>query len=154
MPARSMLAFLALAALLGALAAGGWARLYFAHARPTFRCKVRWPDESLWMPVRWPRRKVRAAWVHDVLLVQRGIVRPRTVALAAGACHRAIRTADRCEVARLGTDPVVLSVRLDDWRTVEVAARRRDTAALAGPFVAAAMRSLPEAPNEPRPRGG
>jgi hypothetical protein len=129
--------------LLGALAAAGWTRLSFVRAQPTFRCKLRWPDGSQWTPRPWPRRKVRAAWVHDVLLVQRGIVRPRTLVLAAAGCDQAVRTTCRVEVRRLGTHPVVLLVRLDDGRTVEVAARQGDTGVLAGPFLTAAIRNLP-----------
>lgn len=147
-----MVPLLTLAFVLGALAAGAWARLHFRWTLRTFRCKVRLPGSSRWTSRPWPRGKVRAAWIHDTLLFQRGLLRPRTVVLAARGCDRAIRPADRFEVSRLGRHPVVLSLWLHDGRTVDVAARRRDTAVLAGPFVAAAMAYLPDAPNEHRPR--
>jgi hypothetical protein len=141
-----------LAVLLGALAAGAGARLRFVRGGPTFRCKERSADTAEALARRWPRGRGRARWVHDVLLVQRGILRPRTEAWPVSGPDRPIRQTFRVEVAGLGAAPVVLTLRLDDGRTIQVAAREADRTALAGPFLAAVIPSLPRAPTEPRRR--
>jgi hypothetical protein len=138
----------ALAALLGAATAGAWARLHFARTAQTFRCKVRWPEDWTATAPRWPRRRVRAAWVHDVLLVQRGVVRPRTEVFAACGAPHGVRRTGRCEVSGLGADPVALTLRLDAGGIVDVAARGRDATALAGPFLVAVLSGMPRARRE------
>jgi hypothetical protein len=143
-----------LALLLGAGAAGAWARMAFAQAHPTFRCTVRWPDDRHWETApRWQRHRVRAAWVHDVLLVQRGVLRPRTVVLAVRRPDRPIRPVGPGEVPGLRRDRVVLSLLLDDGQVVDLAARQRDLTALAGPFLVAAITALPPAETEPHRYG-
>jgi hypothetical protein len=92
-------------------------------------------------------------WIHDVLLVQRGLLCPRTIALPVCRADRPIRGTDRSEVGGLGVEPVVLSLTLDDGRSVDVAARNRDLDALAGPFLAVLIPGLPQAPTEPQARG-
>ena len=89
------------------------------------------------------RHRTHARWVHDVLLVQWGVLVPHTVALAVCGTDRALRRTSRLEVSGLGGDPVVLTLVLDDGRVVEVAARSRDRMALAGPYLVAAISALP-----------
>lgn len=160
MPASLTLMLVPLCLLLGALAAAGWARLHFARTGPTFPCKLRWPD-LLWpahLPYdaapTWPRRKVWGRWAHDVLLIQRGILCPRTVVLPACFPDQAIRNTTKLELGGLGANPVVFPVRLDDGRVVEVAAREADISALAGPFLAAAIPGVGRKAPQRRPRGG
>lgn len=157
MPVMVALLGFPLAMLLGMVSACLGARIRFARTsdagEPAFRCKVRYPgylDEPL---LRWPARRTRARWRHDVLLVQRGLFVPRTAALAVHAPHRHIRRTCRLEVRGLGPDPMVYTLELDDRRTVEVAAGSADLTALAGPFLAAAIPGLPHPPREPRPHG-
>lgn len=140
MPATLTVLSLSLAIVLGAFAAGIWSRLHFVRTGTTFRCKVRHPDGGRWdVPPRWPRHKVRAMWVHDVLFIHSGVLRPRTAALSAWTVEHAVRGTTRREVGRLGPDPVVLELRLDDGRLVEVAARDTEISTLVGPFLAAAV---------------
>jgi hypothetical protein len=141
----------ALAALIGALAACVFGRWHFAHDTTTFRCKLRWPDET-WPHAspRWPRHRVRAGWVHDVLLVYRGVLRPRPETLAVRSSEHALHTT-RSEVPGLGRNPVVVGLRLDDGSVVQLAARDTGTDDLVGPFLAASMRGLPPAAAEQRP---
>ena len=143
MPAQSFLLWLPLAILLGALVSGTGARLRFARAPDAFRCKSRFPgDPGATLPP-WPRHRTHARWVHDVLLVQWGVLVPHTVSLAVCGTDRALRRTSRLEVSGLGGDPVVLTLVLDDGRVVEVAARSRDRMALAGPYLVAAISALP-----------
>jgi hypothetical protein len=151
MPATSIVLSVLLAALLGMLAAGIRARVQFVRTEPTFGCKMRVPEPLRPSLSKWPRTRCRAAWAHDVLLVQHGLLRTRLVALPATGPDRAIQPTYRTEVAGLGDVPVVLTLRLDDGRTIEVAARGADLLALAGPFLTAAIPGLPVAPPE-RPR--
>lgn len=153
MPAVFVLLGLPLAVVLGMLGAGLGARICFVRAEPTFRCKVRFPgdlDEPL-LP--WPAHRSRARWLRDILLVQRGLLVPRTVALSARPPRREIRRTSSIEVRGLGGDPMVLTLTLDDGRLLEVATRAADLTTLAGPFLVAAIPSLPHAPREPRPHG-
>jgi len=143
-------ALLALALVLGPVAAGVRARIAFRRAGSTFRCKVRWPDRgTATAPAKWSRRAAPARWVHDVLLVQRGILRSRIDVLAVRGPDRATRTTSRFEVTGLRARPAVLALRLDDAETVELASREGDLTALVGPFVAAALPVLPPAASEP-----
>jgi hypothetical protein len=153
MSAWSALVVLTLALLLGAVAAGIRARLGQVLAVDTFRCKARSADMPCVPPPRWPRRGTRAWWVHDVLLIQQGFLRSRAVALGVAGPDGAIRPTCRPEITGLGSDPVVLTLRLDDGRAVDVATRGTDLAALAGPFVVTVLSMLPPAPTEPRMYG-
>jgi hypothetical protein len=128
----------------GAAGVGAYHHLHFRRIGVTFRGKVRCqPDRWCDALPDWPRHRVRAVWVHDVLFVGNGIVRPRVSALSPCAAERAVRTTTRLEVTRLGTNPAVLQLRLDDGRLVEVACRGRDIPVLVGPFVTAALPVLP-----------
>jgi len=128
----------------GAAAAGVFGYVRFRRMGPTFRAKVRFPDEQRWDGGHgWPRRRGRAGWVHDVLLVRQGLTLPRTAALAPRAADSPVRTSTRQELTRLGAHPAVFALLLDDGRAVEVASRERDLQVLAGPFVTAAIAAVP-----------
>jgi hypothetical protein len=87
--------------------------------------------------------------VHDVLLVQRGRWLPRLVALRVRLPEDSIRAATRSEFDGLGAAPLVIDLRLDDGALVAVAARPWHREQLAGPFLAAAVTSLPPRTQEP-----
>ncbi|HEY6794352.1 MAG TPA: hypothetical protein VI248_06685 [Kineosporiaceae bacterium] len=112
----------------------------------TFACRLR-PDGQ----VRW-RRRCRAAWIHDVLLVTSGRVFPRTTALAVRMPEDVIRGTTRNEISQLGTHPHVIILRLDDGQLIELAAGESDRTCLAGPFLAAAIPGLRAARVERRRR--
>jgi hypothetical protein len=131
---------------LGSITAGVRDRFCFARAEGAFRCKVRTPFGRLpGLQRRWRRGWTHARWTHDVLLVQRGLVRQRVVAIPVRAPGDAIRTMFADEVKGLGGDPVVLVLELDDGPLIEVAAPRPSRTLLAGPFLAAAIPGLPNA---------
>jgi hypothetical protein len=138
----------------GTLLAARSRRARFCPSATTFPCLVRFtggqrtPERG-----RWPRRRWRAAWAHDVLLLQHGRLLPRVTALPVRMPEEALRNAWRGEFTRLGTDPVVVLLRLDDDCLVEVAAHHAHRHDLVGPFLAAAIPGLPRGPREQRNLG-
>lgn len=133
----------------GMLLAGWRSRRRFAAAEGVFRCKVRARGIRLGgLAAGWSRRATRARWQHDVLLVHRGLLFPRTVPLAVRKVEGAVRNARYREVGRLDAAPLLITLRLDDGMSVEVAAPAADRAALAGPYLAAAIPGLPPARTE------
>jgi hypothetical protein len=138
--------------LAGFLLAAAVRHARFCSAASTFRCKVRRAGAPGRSPVdAWPRRRVRALWVHDVLLLKRGALFPRLTALPVRIPEEALRSAGR-DMRRLGADPLVILLRLDDGTFAEVAARSEDRRQLVGPFVAAALPGPPQGDRE-RPLG-
>jgi hypothetical protein len=123
------------------------ASLRFPADAAAFRCKLR-PAPVGGRPDPWPRRRCRATWVHDVLLVRRGVLPARLVTLPVRTPEDPVRTTLEREVRGLGTGPVAVVLRLDDGRLVEVAVPRHARTYLVGPFLAAAVPGLPR-----RPRG-
>jgi hypothetical protein len=138
----------------GTLLAARSRRARFCPSATTFSCLVRF-TEGRRTPERgrWPRRRWRAAWAHDVLLLQHGRLLPRVTALPVRMPEEALRNAWRGEFTRLGNDPVVVLLRLDDDRLVEVAAEHAHRHDLVGPFLAAAIPGLPRGPREQRNLG-
>ena len=129
-------------------------RRHFAHSADAFACKVRSPRGDAVVPrKRWPVRRVRAIWVHDVLVVRRGLLVPRTTVLAVRLPDDVVREARQREVRGLGRRPLVIRLRLDDGLLVDVAAAGENRTLLVGPFLAAAVIGLPRGPSE-RPNLG
>lgn len=108
------------------------------YAAGVFRCRLRsasWGVESL--SQRWSRTTSYAVWVHDVLVVYRGIALTKVLLFA---CRFAEDLEDAPpDVRRLGPCPLLLRLRLDDGAIVEVAAPRRTCSDLVGPYVAAQL---------------
>jgi hypothetical protein len=124
-------------------------RRRFREAGETFACRVRVVAGSPpgWSGG-WDRSRAHGVWVHDVLVLQRGRWFPRLITLAVRLPDDSIRAAGRAEFRRLGLSPVVIDLRLDDGALVRVAAGQWDRTLLAGPFLAAAIASLPPRPQE------
>lgn len=125
-----------------------------ANSRPggagrAFLCKIR-PAGRLDHPLttRWPLRRCRAAWVHDVLIVSRGLTFPRVTAFAVRMPEETLRQTCSREVPGLGTHPLAIVLRLDNDRLVEIATRNSHRTELVGPFMAAAIPGLPAGPKE------
>lgn len=117
--------------LFGVLVVGLWSRRSIRRTPGVFAVKVRALHGSKAEP-KWPRRKAYARWVHDVLVVHRGLALIRIQVLpVAGLCPSGARSA----VHGLGGDPISIRLRLDGGDVVEVATGAVDQAALQGPFV-------------------
>ncbi|HZB48951.1 MAG TPA: hypothetical protein VE547_07630 [Mycobacteriales bacterium] len=112
------------------------------RAGASFRCQI-WSLAGF-RPGRRRSRpgRARAVWIHDVLLVQRGRLFPRLLALSVRLPDDSMRFAAPGEATGLGRRPLVMELRLDDDTVVAVAAADRDRTLLAGPFLAAAIATL------------
>ncbi len=86
----------------------------------------------------WPRRPCYARWVHDVLLVQRGIALMRTVAMPIAHATGAVGVHSSDEIRGLGAHPAVMTIVLDDGSEVQLAAPAESHDAMVGPFLGAA----------------
>ena len=120
--------------LIGALGAGLLARKRFAKAPGVFRCKVRnVADEMPGLKATWPRRALYARWVHDVLLVHKGLASVRTLAPPGRDCDGACRPRRRVTVQRLGDEPVSIRLVLDSGAVVELAADAKSLSSAVSP---------------------
>ena len=127
---------LMLAAILGHLVA---MRRRLVTQNDVFRCKVRVTSGAIpKLSPRWSLRACRAEWKHDVLLMHCGFwltcVHPLAVRFAEGV----IEPAQPTSRLRMGSDAVMLRLRLDDDTMIAVAAPAQAWESLAGPFLAIA----------------
>jgi hypothetical protein len=130
--------------LLGGLLWPAWRdRRDFVRVPGTFRCRVRLRSAALpGFPSRWTRLPRHARWVHDVLVVRSGLLRPRLHVLPVHVAEGELVELDRLRVRGLGPRPVSVRILLDDGAAVEVASTAADQALLAGPFVVLAVSRL------------
>ena len=121
--------------LIGALGAGLLSRKRFAKAPEVFRCKVRnVADEMPGLKATWPRRALYARWVHDVLLVHKGLALVRTLALPVASATGPVVRIAASTVKRLGDEPVSIRLVLDSGAVVELAADAKSLSTAVGPF--------------------
>jgi hypothetical protein len=98
--------------VVGALAAGIWSRRSFKRAPGVFPAKLRvTAGEVPGLETSWPRRPVHARWVHDVLLVHRGLAR----------VTGPVRSGEPRSIPGLGSSPIVVALILDSGAEVELA---------------------------------
>lgn len=129
-------------------------RARFCPSSPTFPCAVRRAGRvghPATLP--WPRRRWRAVWAHDVLVLEHGVLLPTVVALPIRMPEAALRDAGTGEIPRLRGAADVVLLRLDDDSLIEVAAEHARRTDLVGPFMAAAIPGLPRGPREQRNLG-
>jgi hypothetical protein len=123
----------------------------FRSSPGTFRCTLRAPLDLVGrLPTDWRHGPAHARWVHDVLLVRRGLLGQRVMAMPVRIPDDVIRPAVKGEVRGLGPEPLVLGLKLDGGELVEVAAPVEARTRLVGPFLAAAIPGLPAAAAEPQ----
>ena len=122
-------------------------RWRFRRHPAAFVCRVRRPHGG--DRRRWQLRRRRARWVHDVLLLQSGLLGVTLVPLAARVAPGAgLRPVPATLVHRLGRRPVALLLATEDDGTVELAVRGADRDLLVGLYLVAAMHSRSDAPRE------
>jgi hypothetical protein len=144
-----------LGALAGVVLLSWRTRARFRATPGAFGCKVRLADQPrrgrTGFPRQWRRRRTSAVWVHDVLLVRCGLLGQQVVALPVRLPeHEPLPAAGT--VDGLGPEPYLLSLRLDSGQLLDVALPAGERVPGVGPFLAAAMPGLPDAPAERRPR--
>ena len=152
---RMSLLPIAFVLLLGAAVAAGHSRRRFRRIGDAFRCRLRAYGLR---PAAWPRltrrwsRPMWAAWVGDALIVRRGPVFARKVRLHATVTPAGVYVLPPDRAKRCGYRPIAVCVRARDGSCVEVAAEEEARLAMVGPFLAAAINDLPEAPVPRRQR--
>jgi hypothetical protein len=120
--------------LVGALAATLLSRRAFKRQPGVFRVKLRSVSgDAAGLKDRWPRRPSYARWVHDVLLVQRGLALIRTEALPTVDAQGSIASRSADEIHGLGDNPLVLTLVVDGGASVELAAEAGARATMVGP---------------------
>jgi len=121
--------------IVGVLAAGLLSRKAFKKAPGVFPAKLRLSaGVASGIKSSWPRLPAYARWVHDVLLVHHGLALVRNSALPVAEVSGRIVSGKPEEVKRLGPQPMLLSVVLDNGATVDVAAPAEARDVMVGPF--------------------
>jgi len=147
-----VLTLLVLGALLVVLVTGVAARRSrrrFQDSGVAFRCRLRvlGHRSAIWPSLRrhWSR-PMWALWDDDVLIVRRGPVLARTTPLRTqplvDGVHNLLFEAPR----RCGSRPIGVVLRVWDGSWIEVAAATDDRMNVVGPYLAAAISDLPQAP--------
>ena len=104
-----------------------------------FRCKVRVTSGATpELSPRWPLRACRAEWKHDVLLLHSGLWLTWAHPLAVRFAEGVLEPARPISRLRMGSDAVMLRLRLDDDTMIAVAAPAGAWEQLSGPFLAIA----------------
>ena len=135
-----VISLLMLATILGHLVA---ARRRLVTRTGVFRCKVRVTSGAVpELSPRWPLRACRAEWKHDVLLLHYGVWLTCAHPLAVRFAEGLIEPARPISRLRMGSDAVMLGLRLDDEAMIAVAAPARTWEKLAGPFLAIAAEGM------------
>ena len=130
--------------VLAAIGAGllAWHLVWTRRQSGLFRCKIRLTHGWLrGYPTTWPKRVTRAVWARDVLIVFRGRAFTRVEGLPVACATGTLRNLNRQDVSRLGRDPVVLDLVLDDGPHLEVAAPAAAQSLLCGPYVVAQVQA-------------
>lgn len=124
-------------------------RRRFHDSGDTFRCRLRVRDyRSPTWPLlgrRWSR-PMWAFWENDVLIVRRGPVLARAILLRTQTPVDGVRNL-LFEAPRMcGSRPIGVVLSIWDGSRIEVATSTEDRMAVVGPYVAAAITDLPQAP--------
>lgn len=123
--------------VVGALAASLWSRRQFRNTPGVFRAKVRLTSGTFdGLSESWPPVAAYARWVHDVLLVNKGLALVRTQPLPIAAAEGRVEEADPREIKRMGDHPILLQSRLDNGATIQLAAPGEARSLACGPFEA------------------
>jgi hypothetical protein len=134
----------------GTLAAlSALSRLRFGRLPGAFRCRLGPSWRGRRRRVAWQIRRTRAVWLHDVLLVQSGLLRLSVTPVSPEIARDvSVEALEPFEVRGLGTHAVALRLTAGNGRPLVVATSGRDRTALVGPFLAASVPGLPRAPRE------
>jgi len=122
--------------IVGALMATLWSRHEFKQAQGVFRAKLRILNgEVAGVKDRWPRRPLFARWVHDVLVIHRGLALVRSGAHGVARAEGSLTAGDSDSVRGLGTEPLAMTLVLDSGACVQLAAPADERDVMVGPFV-------------------
>src|SRR4051812_31338406 len=113
-----------------------WGRVRYARRLPSFRCRLGpTPGNRHRRRARWCRRRTRAAWAGDVLLVRSGALRLWLTPLPVGVAREmTLRALEPGAVRGLGPHPVALRLTLRGRGELEIAVAAESADRLVGPF--------------------
>lgn len=124
--------------LLGWLAAGIWHRHENKDFPGVFKIKVRVVSgEYRHVGNKFPRMSGQAIWAHDVLILEKGLLIPRTMHFKIADDVKPTRPADLEQIKGLGDSPVTLQFQIDEGAVVEIAAPGEQSELAQGPFSSA-----------------
>jgi hypothetical protein len=120
----------------GALVTTLWSRRRFMRAPGAFAAKMRVvTGEVDGLDSSFPRSRSAARWVHDTLVIHRGVALARSDAFAIAQMTGSRAASGDAEVKGLGPHPRILTLVLDSGATVELAAHADAADTMVGPFV-------------------
>ena len=123
--------------VVGFLTGALWSRRRFKRAPGAFAAKLCLTSGAVsGLKQSWPRRPLVARWVHDVLVIHRGLALVRTDLLGVSRAIGTIEAADAKRLRRLGADPCTLTLVLDSGASVQLGASADDRDTMVGPFAA------------------
>ena len=85
-------------------------------------------------------------WKDDILVVRHGPLLLRRASLPALVCREGVYSVPAPGPKRCGRRPIAVELAISDGSRVEVAAPESARSALVGPYFAAAIHDLPQAP--------
>jgi hypothetical protein len=114
-----------------------WHRHEIKKLQGLFKAKVRLVSGTYrHTDSNYPRTAAHAVWAHDVLIIEKGLLLPRTLHFRAAEGVQPPHPADPYQVKGLGHKPVTMRYRLDDGEVIEIAAPGEALAEAQGPFFA------------------
>ena len=121
--------------LLGWLAGGVWHRHETKQLPGLFKTKIRLVSGSYrHTGDEFPRMAAHAIWAHDILIVEKGLLIPRTMHFKIADDVEPVRPADSDQVKGLGDSPVTLQFQIDEGAVIEIAALAEEAELAQGPF--------------------
>lgn len=126
--------------VVGALAAAILSRRAFKRDPGVFPAKLRVVSgRSVGLGSSWQRMPVYVRWVHDVLIVHQGVALVRNRALPVARITGSLVPGSPEDVKRLGPQPILMTLVLDDGATVECVAPADARDLMVGPFAGALL---------------
>ncbi len=126
--------------LLGWMAGGLWHRHEIKGLPGQFKAKVRLVSGNYRHTSKnFPRMAGNAIWAHDVLILEKGLLIPRTLHFEITDAVQPAQPADSEQVKGLGDSPITMQFRLDEGAVIEVAAPGEETEFAQEPFLTDAL---------------
>ena len=140
--------------LLGWLAGGIWHRHETKQLPDLFKTKVRLVSGTYrHTSAKFPRMAGHAIMAHDVMILEKGLLIPRTLYFKIADGIHPPKAADTEQVKGLGDKPVTMQFRLDEGAVIEVAVPAEALAQAKGPFFSETIEDSAHRRGVPGPEG-
>lgn len=121
--------------VVGGLGTALWSRSQFKKTLGVLVAKIRLRSGSFeGISEKWTPMPIAALWVHDVLLVHKGLALVRTLPVPVAETVGTAQAANSSEIKRLGEQPTLLAFRLDYGAELELATPGDSSSVALGPF--------------------